>query len=143
MEITAATKEDVTGILALQNQIYRVDKLPENARDVLYKLIESPESDVLVAREGNAVLGSAFIFYHLPLPAHGRPYAFLEGMVVDEKSRGHGVGTKLTEKAIEIARQKGAYKIIFTSGFDREDIHKFYEKLGLKKWGYEFRMDLE
>lgn len=141
MEITQASFEDIDGILALQPQIYRVKELPKNARDVLYKLIESPETDVIVAREDGKILGSAFLFY-LPNPAHGRPYALLEGMVVDEKSRSRGVGTRLTEKAIELARSHNCYKIIFTSGFDRENTHKFYEKLGFKKWGFEFRMDL-
>lgn len=142
MEIKNATKEDVEGILALQNQIYRIDKLPENAAEILEGLIGSTYCQILVAKENNTVLGSCFL-YILPVPAHGKPFAFLEGTVVDKNHRGQGIGSKLTEKAIEVARQKNAYKIIFTSGFDREDIHKFYEKLGLKKWGYEFRMDLE
>ena len=43
---------------------------------------------------------------------------------------------------LEIARGKNCYKMIFTSGTDRPDAHKFYEKLGFKKWGLEFRKDL-
>lgn len=142
MEITFATTNDIDGILALQDQIYRVDKPPANAADILAKLIDSATCDVLVAKKDGQVVGSAFIFY-LPIPAHGAPYALLEGLVVDKDHRSQGIGTSLFNKAVEIAKQKGAYKIIFTSGKDRTDTHKFYEKLGFKKWGYEFRKDLK
>lgn len=142
MEITLATKDDIQGILPLQSQIYRVRTLPENARKILEDLIDADYCNVLVAKEKGKIVGTGSIFY-LKSPAHGRPYAFLEGVVVDENARGQGTGTALSKKAIEIARQKNCYKIIFTSGMDRADIHKFYENLGFKKWGYEFRMDLD
>ena len=133
MEITLATKEDVDGILYLQTQIYRVSSLPQNSRKILDKLITNHDCDVLVAKKDDEIAGSAFLFY-LPIPAHGKPCAFLEGVVVDEKFRKRGIGTKLTQKAVELAKEKGAYKILFTSGFNRKDIHKFYEKLGFKKY---------
>lgn len=142
MQITLATKDDVGGILPLQLQIYRVKSLPENARQILEELIASQDCDVLVAKVNDEIVGTATIFY-LKNPAHGKPYAFLEGVVVDEKSRKRGIGTALSQKAIDRVRQKNCYKIIFTAGMDRADIHKFYEDLGFKKWGLEFRMDLE
>lgn len=141
MEITTATKDDVKDILPLQSQIYRVKTLPENARKVLEELINSENCDVLVAKVDGKVVGTGTVFY-LKSPAHGKPYAFLEGIVVDENHRGRGVGTALSKKAVGLARQKNCYKIIFTSGMDRDNIHKFYENLGFVKWGYEFRMDL-
>ena len=142
MEVTLATRDDIDGILPLQSQIYRVKSLPENAKVVLEELIDAPYCDVLVAKQDNQVVGTGTIFY-LASPAHGKPYAFLEGIVVDEAHRGHGIGTALSKFAIDLARQKNCYKVIFTSGMDRQEIHKFYEKSGFKKWGFEFRMNLE
>lgn len=142
MEIVLATRNDIDGILALQNQIYRIDKLPPNAADILSELIDSDTCDILVTKVDGRLVGSAFIFY-LPIPAHGAPYALLEGLVVDKAKRGHGIGTSLFKRAVEVAKEKGAYKIIFTSGTDRTDTHQFYEKLGFKKWGFEFRKDLQ
>lgn len=141
MEITLATKKDIDGILALQPQIYHLTKLPPNAQAILTNLIRVNWCHVLVAKDNSKVVGSAFVFY-LPIPAHGAPYAYLEGMVVDSKYRGKGIGMALTQKAIELAKQKKCYKFLLVSGFNRSDIHKFYEKQGFKKWGYEFRMDL-
>ncbi|OGD87235.1 hypothetical protein A2870_03510 [Candidatus Curtissbacteria bacterium RIFCSPHIGHO2_01_FULL_41_11] len=107
----------------------------------MQNLIANDSCTVLVARAGGKVVATATIFY-LPIPTHGKPYALLEGIVVDENQRGKGIGTALSKKIIEMAKEKNCYKIIFTSGMDRADIHKFYESLGFKKWGLEFRMDL-
>lgn len=141
MQITLATKEDIDGILPLQSQIYRVKDLPQNAHRTLEELIDSDSCDIFVAKEDDKVVGSGTIFY-LKNPGHKKPFAFLEGVVVDNQNRSKGIGTQLSKFAIDLARQKGCYKIIFTSGLDRVDIHKFYENLGFKKWGKEFRMDL-
>jgi len=73
---------------------------------------------------------------------HEKPYALLEDVWIDEGYRGKGYGTELVKKAIEFAKSKGCYKIIATSRFERENVHKFYENIGFKKWGYEFRIDL-
>ena len=142
MKITLATRDDIEGILPLQSQIYRVKNLPENAHKILEELIDADYCHVLVAKVNGKIVGSGSIFY-LKNPAHGKPYAFLEGIVVDEAHRGKGIGTALSKKAIELAKSKNCYKIIFTSGSDRTNIHKFYENLGFKKWGFEFRMNLD
>lgn len=141
MEIRLATKEDIEGILPLQMQIYRIKDLPPNARQTLEELINASYCDLFVAKEGGKVVGSGTMFY-LRNAGHQNQYAFLEGIIVDQKHRGQGIGTALSKKAIDLARQKNCYKIIFTSGLDRADIHKFYENLGFKRWGFEFRMDL-
>ncbi|MDO8486819.1 MAG: GNAT family N-acetyltransferase [Candidatus Curtissbacteria bacterium] len=149
MEISLAKPQDANAILVLQTQIYRVESLAPNAKELLLALIDADYCSVIVAREnlpagkaGGKVVGSAFLFY-LPLPAHGKNFAYLEAVVVDEKSRGKGIGTAISKKAIELARANNCYKMIFTSGFDREKIHKLYENLGFAKWGYEFRMNLD
>lgn len=142
MEISLATTKDLQGILALQDQIYRIKSLPKNAQQILTKLVESEDCDVLVAKNQNQVVGSAIIFY-LPIPAHEAPCAFLEGLVVDKSRRGQGLGTALFKEAVKLSKKRGAYKILFTSGFDRTDAHRLYQKLGFSKWGFEFRKNLK
>lgn len=141
MQISNAASSDINDILALQTQIYRVDEITANAKQILEDQLEDKSCDVLVAKENGQIFATASIYY-IQVAARGRPYALLEGLVVDEKQRGHGIGTAFFKKCIEIVKSKNCYKMIFTSGNDRPDAHKFYEKLGFKKWGLEFRMDL-
>ncbi|OGY24398.1 MAG: hypothetical protein A2126_04945 [Candidatus Woykebacteria bacterium GWB1_45_5] len=105
------------------------------------KQMSDETCEVLVAVDSGKIISTCAIYY-IEVPVRNRPYAFLEGLVVDESARGHGVGTKMFDKILELARARNCYKIIFTSGADRTDAHKLYEKLGFKKWGLEFRMDL-
>ena len=74
---------------------------------------------------------------------HPEPYALLEDVFVKEEYRGRGIGKEIVRKAIEKARELGCYKIIATSRFEREKVHRFYESLGFKKWGFEFRIDFK
>ena len=141
MDVTKATANDQDAILNLQTQIYRVDKKSEGAEEALKKQLADQTCDVLVAKENNQVVATATLYY-IEVAIRNKPYALLEGLVVDEKHRGHGVGSDFFKKCIEVAREKGCYKMIFTSGTDRVDAHKFYEKSGFKRWGLEFRMDL-
>jgi len=87
-------------------------------------------------------IGRCFVYF-IKNDLHEKPYALLEDVFVEEEFRGRGVGSELVEKAIEVAKEMKCYKIIATSRFEREKVHEWYEKLGFKKWGYEFRMDLE
>ena len=141
MEIIKATQKDTGDILALQAQIYRVEEIAGNARQTLEKQLKDKSCDILAAREDGKVIATATIYY-IKAAVHARPYALLEGLVVDKSQRGQGVGTALFKKCIEVARAKKCYKMIFTSGKDRTGAHKFYKNLGFKHWGLEFRKDL-
>lgn len=141
MQISVATKEDFDGILALQDQVYKVKEVHGDAKRILADLIDAHYCDVVIVKEDSKIIGSATILY-LPIPAYGKPYAYLEGLVVDKNSRQKGVGTALLSKLIELAKNKNCYKFVGTSRFGNEDVHQFYEKNGFKRWGYEFRMDL-
>lgn len=141
MEIIPAKKEHILGIIELQKQVYRTKEIAPNAQRRFEDLINDPNCDVLSAMEGKKVVATGMIFY-VHVPVRGRSFALIEGLVVDESTRGRGLGTVMLSEFVKLARNRDCYKIIFTSGFDREEAHKLYEKLGFKKWGYEFRMNL-
>lgn len=71
---------------------------------------------------------------------HEKPFAFMEDLFVDEENRKKGLGEKLVAAAVEEAKKNNCYKFIFTCS--REELFGWYEKLGFKKVGVEFRMDL-
>ncbi len=94
----------------------------------------------ITARENSQEVGRVrlYIIYN---DVHKEPVGLLEDVFVDESQRGSGLGTKLVESAIDEAKKIGCYKVICTSRFGREKLHAWYEKLGFKKHGVEFRMD--
>lgn len=109
--------------------------------EIKIKECESKYYKIFVTDENGREIGRCFVFL-IKNDLHKEPYALLEDVFVVEEERSKGIGTTLVKKAIELAKEKGCYKILATSRFEREHIHKWYEKLGFKKFGFEFRMDL-
>lgn len=73
---------------------------------------------------------------------HREPFGLLEDVYVAEDNRGQGLGTKLIKQVIEVAKDRGCYKLIATSRKSRPKVHQLYNKLGFQKYGLEFRIDL-
>ena len=74
---------------------------------------------------------------------HREPYGLLENIYVEKEYRSRGLGSLLIRQMIAEAKKKKCYKLIGTSKMANADAHKFYERLGFEKMGYEFRMDLK
>lgn len=74
---------------------------------------------------------------------HIELFAYVEDVFVSEQQRGKGIGTRLVNQLIHDAQSTGCYKVIACSRFENVDAHDFYEKMGFKKHGYEFRFDLK
>ena len=91
--------------------------------------------------EGKEV-GRVFL-YILRNDLHPEPFGFLEDLFVEEAHRRQGLATSLIKEAVRLAKEQGCYKLIGTSRFSREELHKFYEGAGFKKHGFEFRADFK
>jgi len=76
---------------------------------------------------------------------HPELYGLLEDVAVLPEYEGQGIGRDLLEAVIKMATFEKCYKLIATSRDDgtREEVHAWYLRLGLKKYGTEFRMDLK
>jgi GNAT superfamily N-acetyltransferase len=96
----------------------------------------------ITAEENAKAVGWAYL-YIIFQDRHEEPYGLVENVYVEEEYRSRGVGTKLMEAIIQEARERNCYKLIGHSRTFKTKVHGFYEKLGLKKFGFEFRMDLK
>lgn len=72
---------------------------------------------------------------------HQEPFGLLEDVFVKEEYRSQGLGSKLVQEVIEIAKQNHCYKLIATSRKSREKVHELYKKLGFEDYGVEFRIN--
>jgi len=106
------------------------DPLPENYRAAFLQVQADPRQRLLVADVGERVMATATLGIVPNLSYRGRPWAFVEGLVVDSSVRGKGYGEALVRYAIEEARRAGCYKVSLTSNKRRSEAHRFYEKLG-------------
>lgn len=74
---------------------------------------------------------------------HEPPYALLEDVFVMKQYRRRGIWTSLYKEAMELAKNKGCYKMIATSRYRRLEVHAIYKKLGFEDWGKEFRFNFK
>lgn len=96
----------------------------------------------LIAEDDGQQIGRMFL-YILTNDLHEEPFGFLEDLFVEEAFRKSGVGRQLVERAIATAKEAGCYKLICTSRFGKDELHAWYERLGFKQHGVEFRMDFK
>jgi GNAT superfamily N-acetyltransferase len=80
--------------------------------------------------DNNEIIGTATLHFQHKIIRNGGVAALIEDVAVREKYRGHGIGVKLIEHLIEIAKSCGCYKINLSCFPERV---AFYERCGLKQ----------
>ncbi len=88
---------------------------------------------IYVAEEERKILGYAFCIFqenHSNLLTHIKTL-YIDDLCVLEGIRGKGVGTKLYQHVIKIAKQSGCYNVTLNVWACNEEAKAFYEKCGL------------
>jgi len=97
--------------------------------DDLAAIIKSSSSILFVARDDGEIVGTLTLVVFL-IPTGTR--AWIEDVVVDESTRGRGVGEALTLAAIDEAKRRGVRSIDLTSRPSRVAANALYVKLGFE-----------
>ena len=92
------------------------------------------------AVEGEREIARAYL-YLMYNDLHAEPFGLLEDVYVEDSQRGKGLGTKLVERVIAEANERGCYKLVATSRKSRPKVHQLYQRLGFEERGLEFRID--
>lgn len=141
-----ALESDLPGVLSLYAQLGQDDGsiLPLGmATSIFWKMKSYPDYTIQVALAEGRVIGTFALLVMDNLGHFGTPSAILEDVVVAEDLRGEGIGKLMMEYANTLCRQKGCYKMAFSSNINRETAHLFYESLGFRKHGYSFYVSYE
>ena len=84
------------------------------------------------------IIGSGTIWMEPKLIRNYGKVAHLEDIVIDKKYRGMGLGKKLLEHLLEIAKNEGCYKCVLSC---EPGLLTFYQNLGFIKYGKHLRLD--
>jgi ribosomal protein S18 acetylase RimI-like enzyme len=111
---------------------------PPPSREELAAMLASDCSILYVARlsepgsphNGGEIVGMAtLILYRVPTGLRG----YIEDVVVDEKARGLGLGSALTQACLDHARRMGAPHVGLTSNPARQAANRLYQKMGFEQ----------
>lgn len=145
MEITidSAKVTDIPRIMELLKQVHKVhadgrpDLFPGDTKyneEQLQEILTNPLLPVLVAREGEKVVGYAFCKLQSPglSPEIGRRHSlYIDDLCVDENCRGKGVGRTLYDAALSYAREHDCYNLTLNVWELNSGAKAFYKKMGL------------
>jgi glucosamine-phosphate N-acetyltransferase len=106
----------------------------------LYK-VNTSQKRILVAydRESHQIVGTASIFIETKFIHDGACVGHIEDVVVDDAYRRQGIGKRLVQGCIDIAREQECYKVILDCSSERIG---FYESLGFRCECECMRLDL-
>ena len=68
---------------------------------------------------------------------------YIPELVVLEKYQNHGIGKKLINSCITLAKEKKCHRIRLESGNQRKDSHEFYKHLGFEQFSLSFTKKLD
>jgi ribosomal protein S18 acetylase RimI-like enzyme len=128
VRIEIATEVDDALVEAFDRLTPQLSKSnPPPTRSALDAICASEASTLFVAFDDDVIVGSLTLAMFL-IPTGRR--AWIEDVVVDEATRGSGVGARLNEAALDHARTAGARTVDLTSRPSREAANRLYQRLG-------------
>ena len=93
----------------------------------LDNLLKEDSSTLVVAKEGDEFIGTlTLVVFSIPTGMR----AIVEDVIVDNGSRGKGVGEQLVAFALRCAKERGAKTVDLTSRSSREAANALYQKMG-------------
>ncbi|HYU60233.1 MAG TPA: GNAT family N-acetyltransferase [Solirubrobacterales bacterium] len=109
----------------------------ERARRALAEAVAAPDSAVLVAEDGDELIGLCTAYLELNSVRFGQR-CWVEDLAVDPRRRSQGVGGRLLDAAADWARGRGATHIELDTGLARTDAQRFYERREPDAVGYSY-----
>jgi ribosomal protein S18 acetylase RimI-like enzyme len=127
--VTQADEELYTAFQRLVPQL--TENNPPPSLGELAALVQDTSSTLMVARNDSGQIVGALTLTIYRVPTGIR--SIIEDVIVDHAARGQGIGELLMQRAIQVARQKGAAHIALTSNPMREAANRLYLRVGFKK----------
>jgi GNAT superfamily N-acetyltransferase len=87
---------------------------------------------ILTARLGGELVGVAVISFLWTLE-HGGPAAWLDEVYVEPSQRGAGIGRKLVEAAMQVARDSGCIALDLEVDAGHEAAERLYERMEFRR----------
>jgi ribosomal protein S18 acetylase RimI-like enzyme len=128
-----ARREDVPEIVALlaDDAIGAGREGPaDDAYYAAFELIAADPANRLLVAEAAGRVGTLQLTIIPGLSRHGMLRGQIEGVRIGAGQRGQGLGRRMIERAIDLAREQGCGLVQLTSDKRRPDAIRFYQSLG-------------
>ncbi len=111
--------------------------------DLWDAIFNDPHLHILVTEADGQIVSSCTLAVIRNLTRGARPYGLIENVVTHAEHRQRGYGGMVMEKAIDVARNAGCYKILLLTSSTKAETLRFYENAGFRretKTGFVYRL---
>ena len=127
------------GFLETLDFLRNSSELDKNkAKEILKKIKQNPNHIIHVAIDDRKIVGSTTLFIEQKFIHNDGFVGHIEDVVVRKDYEGKGIGIKLVTSMLECAKEKNCYKTILDC---KDDVKKFYERIGFKHESNGMRYD--
>lgn len=142
--IAAAEFDELLPLIAAYQRFYEVEEIDETRNRAFFRRFLAPSEDGLLlgARRDGRLVGYACLYWHFS-SLDACESVLLNDLFVVEAARGGGVGRALIEATAEVARDRGAPLVEWSTAADNHTAQRLYDSTGAERegWiGYELRL---
>lgn len=145
ISIAKATEKDIQSILELLYELDRPTPIDDKEIKAFQNKINDYFSDsqkiILLAKQNSKSVGLVSIILLRRLN-RVKLEMYIPELIVTTELRNSGIGKKLIQHCITIAKKKGCYRIRLESGNQRKESHQFYKNLGFEQSALSFTMNV-
>lgn len=129
IEIVKEYSEEL--LAAMQSLIPQLtSSVGEIQEQVIKDIVAANNTHLFVVKVNDDKIIGALTLVVFTIPTSKK--AYIEDVVLDATCQGKGIGRKLMEEAIRVAKEKGVSRIELTSSPSRVAANKLYQSLGFK-----------
>lgn len=121
--------------MKLRSQLSGFDK--EISEEEFENRYSKMKGEIFVMKEGDICVASGRL---VVIPKFHDNVGWIDDVVVDVKHRRKGFGKKIIEFLLNLAKEKGCYKVVLGT---KKETSPFYKTIGMVKSGYEMTLFLE
>ena len=145
--IRQATDKDIPIILGLLYDLGRPkpqkDSDVDSFRKLVTKYVTDSDKQILVAVSDDVEINGMVSMIFLPRLNQNTLELYIPELVVLEKYQNQGIGKKLINSCITLAKEKKCHRIRLESGNKRKESHQFYKHLGFEQHALSFTKNLD
>jgi ribosomal protein S18 acetylase RimI-like enzyme len=139
LQLRNATADDLPAIVGMLADDFlggtreKVEEsISESYISAFREIEKDPNNELVVAELDGKIVGTFQLTYTPSLSFQGGKRCTVESVRVDSSLRGQGIGREMMLWAIERAKEKGCVSMQLTTHKERENAHRFYERLGFE-----------